>query len=394
MRVRRSATLAVALTLLSGACIGRGGGSVPGIFSVSAITGSSTARFPGATDWRPLVKGEEVPGGTAIRLPTVTDVLTLTRGTQVEIELRANEEPPDGGFGAEAVVVAIDEIVIQTGDALARSDGALPLRLRSADDGIAASGAGGTFRLDRRTSLRIGVYAGTVEVNGPAGAAPLPALREAQPRNGAPGLPQPLRLTEGDAWDVRFLGDALDLDRDLAAQIAGYEGEFGDRTRSVDDLSQIARDAGRDVSFVRATLDRPAGDVLVSLMLALLLEARNAAEAPRAYAEMLGLRASGATWGLVATERHVSAADALAAVVRGVGLRTGDVQPGRGSIDHPTTPPTSKASSTPRPTRTPRTTPPPTTPPRTTPPPTTPPPTTPPPTTTPCSDVDKVLGNC
>lgn len=386
------------LAMLSGACIGGGKEEAPSAFSVTELTGAPQGRAPGGSSWRTLVVGEVIPEGTVLRLPTASDIVRVTRGEQIEIELRANESAADGDVAAEATIVSADDVAVQTGDVLARSEGAQPLTLRSADDGISASSSNGAFRLDRRVSLRIGVYTGTVAVSGPGGESSVARLREVQPRNGAPGSTMPLDVDEDDAWDGRFLGDVLDLDRDLSAQVAGYEGEFGARTSSVDDLAAIARDAKRDLGFVRSSLSRfSSGDVLVGVVLALLVEAAGGDDAPTAFTEMLTLRSRGASWGIIAADRRVDLAAVRSAVVRSVGLRTGVVTPGRGpSIvpsGKPTPRPSSTRSATTSPTRSPSARPSSSPSPRPSPSPSTKPP-SPSPSPTPCSDVDVLLGNC
>lgn len=394
--MKRKIAALISLALVCGACFG-GPTKAPSVFSVAEITGAAQGRFPGDTGWRAVKDGEQVPAGTRVRLIGASDALKLMRGEQIEVELRANEGGVEGDAAAEATIVSLDEVAVQTGDLLARTGGAQQISLRSADDGIVARSSDGIFRLDRRVSLRVGVYQGTVTVSGPSGDTEVARLREVQPRNGVPGTPIPLGIDDDDAWDARFLGPTLDLERDLEAQIAGYEGEFGKRTRSVDELSSIARDTRRDLGFVSGELDRfPSGDILVGLVIALLVDARGGADAATGFAELLEMRGSGASWGVIAADRDAEPAEVLSGVVRAIGLRTGVVTPGKGpsiipsgspkprstTSRRPSSRPTTTRTPTPTPTKSPTPRPSPT------------PSPSPSPTSTPCSDVDVLLGNC
>jgi hypothetical protein len=172
-------------------------------------------------------------------------------------------------------------------------------------------------RVARTAGLSIGLYLGRAEIDSAGTTRTLTALRRADvPALGEITGGQPLRYDREDAWDRRYLRDAMVLDERLASVLPGLV----DRSR---------RDGGTVASLVavlgavdgmpsRRTLsplvdpDRPLDDVLVGATISRLAEGDFAAQWRGAFR----FRDAGATWGLVTLDRGLTSKAVLQALDR------------------------------------------------------------------------------
>lgn len=374
------ALAALLLAFASGACIGRGGSADPNVFRVAALTGAAEVRAAGARTWNGLTQGADVPAGASIRFGGDVSV-TLSRAGDSTIEVRPFEQR------AEFTVTAPGAIEVTAGDVLVTSDTAAPIAVRAGDvDAIAARN--GVFRVDRRLSLRVGVYAGGARVSLFDDSLDLPPLQESIVAGRAlPRASDPLVYDASDPWDRRLLADAIALDAELQTAARGFRAEFGARLTTASLFAPLGRDLGRDVAFIGASLaTTDGGDVLIALVLALHLDQTGDDDAATVFPRLLRELDQGATWGIVA-KRHGAIDELGDAVVRAIGVVTGVVTPGEGRGR-------STSSPRPRPTRTPTTRPTTSPSPSHSPSPSTSPSPTEPPPPPPCSPVDQLLGRC
>ena len=140
------------------------------------------------------------------------------------------------------------------------SQGSVLVRTGSADVSLLAGAAaieatGAVFRVDRQTSVVLSVYSGEAAV--PGAGVVVPRLRQATVlQNGStPEGPEPLEVDPNDAWDIRFLGEAIDigfqllnLERGLTRQLPRGEEEAAVSAALDGDFPRTAiRNAIRDL---------------------------------------------------------------------------------------------------------------------------------------------------
>src|SRR5207253_2816528 len=129
-----------------------------------------------------------------------------------------------------------------------------------------------------------------------------------------PDRPVPLRYRASDAWDRRFLADAIDLGRDLDARSRGITGQLGpDQGRTAGFYRLVLPGLDREADFSQAMLDTTTADLttgerLVGAVIA--IEGRRGSFARR-WTSTFAFRADGAAWGLVALDQGVTRAGSL-----------------------------------------------------------------------------------
>lgn len=192
-----------------------------------------------------------------------------------------------------------------------------PLEVRVGDHRVAVAATGdtaGAVRLDRRIGLGVGSYAGAVTVTSAgrtAEVAPYRRIEVAAP--GALGPALPLRYAADDAWDRRYLGDALAIDAQLGSLLASSEAlaaTFLDPAVLADAVDGLPTDGLRGRV---ADLD-DGGDALVLAAIALAASDGDAAAVGRAWDDASAFHADGAPWGLAALDQGARSERVLAAV--------------------------------------------------------------------------------
>lgn len=276
-------------------------------------------RAAGSTD---VVTGRTAVGpGDRIEVVDGRAVLAMSAGTR--LELRAGHDD-----AADSVLVVDEVPELEAGDLLVAS----PEGIEVTAAGTTVSVAGGAAKVTRSLGMGVVAYDGDVVVDSAGQTREVPALRALLVP--ALGNPQPLRpaacrapavtasacpaYDPTDAWDRRFLGDAIDL---------------GQRLESIADAytSSLAPGEGRTPGFFRLILpglededefgpelldlDRPPGETLVGAAITDLGERGRFADRWRA---VFGFRDEGAEWGLVALDQAVSRTPLLGAVTEAV----------------------------------------------------------------------------
>jgi hypothetical protein len=184
-----------------------------------------------------------------------------------------------------------------------------------------------------------------------------PALRQVD--LAAPGLlparPLPLAVSASDEWDRRFLGDAIDLGRDLQQQSAGFSAQLSATGTTADDYRRLLPGLDSvdtfDDTLLRTGLAAP-GERLVGAAIA--LHGTRGAFADRWHAAM-SFRSDGADWGLVALDNGVTSEPVLddleLAISRFAARLEVAVRPiTRTTAPPPVTPPAAPPDSSPEPT--------------------------------------------
>lgn len=165
-------------------------------------------------------------------------------------------------------------------------------------------------RLSRSLAVGVAAYQGSVTIDSAGQERSVPGLRqmEISALGRPPATARPLIYDETDPWDLRYLGDAIELGRQLDAFARAY-------TASLDD------DEGRTVGFYQLVVPglddegdftadllahqsaRRQGDLLIGTAISLLGEAASFSER---WSEIFAFHDQGATWGLVALDQGVN----------------------------------------------------------------------------------------
>ena len=168
----------------------------------------------------------------------------------------------------------------------------------------------GAARVSRGLGVTVAMYRGRGEVRsaGRSFDGGLAALR--QVTIAASGLlprePVPIVYDESapDPWDRRFLGDAIDLSRDLDGMSRGFTAQLGPRARaSAGLLRDVLPPLASEPAFIDTLVDgeRSPGESLIGAAIVV--------EASGSFAErwnqVFSFRAAGARWGLVALDQEV-----------------------------------------------------------------------------------------
>lgn len=244
---------------------------------------------PKGSPYRPAKDGSTLSAGDKVKVAAGTASLELAGGS---MELRRN---------SEVLVGKVSTLL--AGESLVTSQGR-PLEVRAAD---AVARVDGAARLERSLAVTVASYAGAARLTTTGRRLDVPALRQATtPAAGVlPARPSPIAVDEADGWDRRFLGVAIELDRQLETRSTGF-------------TSQLAPAEGRTVGFFKQVLpkldDEPAfspqlleaerepGETLVGASIALL---GTRGSFLSRWASTFAFREDGAAWGIVALDQAV-----------------------------------------------------------------------------------------
>jgi hypothetical protein len=295
--MRRFALLAIGAIALLGAC-GRGGKD-DNSFRLQ-LDGSATITT--STSSRSLASGShKLAVGETLRMVKGTGALELPGDRSLLVR---------GGVDASVVEIGTTPSVVDGAAVAVSGDDAL--RVTAGDVDIRVDG--GAARVQRGLSVTVAMYRGSADVRsaGQKLDGGLPALRQVSvPATGAlPRDPQPLvyDTDHPDAWDLQFLGDAIDLGRELDGRSRGLTGQLGPRARVDTSLLKRVLPPLASESFQLDGEPSP-GEAVVGA--AIVVEGHDGGFRQR-WDDVVGFRDDGATWGLVALDQQVKR-DALAA---------------------------------------------------------------------------------
>ena len=332
MRLRRLRCVFALCLLPVAACSDGDGGPDP---YTLAVEGS--VRVSGEND-RTLRSGEhKVAIGDRLRVTEGSAVLALP--DRSSLELRTGRSEATVEVAATPTVVDGDALALAGSKGLRVRAGAAVLRLTT--DAAA--------RLRRSSGLTVGVYRGAVEIDALGQQLETPALRQAavSDTGALPVRPVPLVYdrTNPDPWDVRFLGDAIDLGSHLERRSRALTAQAETSEAAQSSLAEIVPPLGTTPGFSAALVDpeRSLGETVVGASIVL---AGDGAFETR-WDQVFGLRQEGADWGLVAVDQRARRADVFG-VLDGVFDRVAGravVSGGLGRRTTPTTAPTGSGGS-------------------------------------------------
>lgn len=336
------ATSATGCTRSSGSSAGR-----------LTVDGQADVTRPGE-DRREVTGSTDLEIGDRVRVRRGSAVVRLPGGRRLEmrvgsdIELQATPEQKQAQPGLFA-----GDLLVISGDS--------PVTVSVAGAQVAVQG---DARVSRGVALLAGTYTGTAQLGAGGSTLTVPALRQAAlpATEQFPSRGSPLEVSPADAWDQRYLSDAIQLGNELASRSAGFTGQLGPTEgRTFNYFRDLLPRLAEEPAFTAALLDRvrPPGETLVGA--AITLEGARGTFAER-WAAVFGFRDQGAQWGLVAKDQDVDRAPLLAAIERAIGrgptlFASGPptrppgalATPGNGSPATSVVPPTTTATVRPRP---------------------------------------------
>lgn len=239
---------------------------------------------------------------------------TLAPGSKVEVVSGSADLELAGGPKVElrrgsAVRIGVRPTLVD-GDLLVTSTGNRSLTVSAGGSEVRIVGAA---RLSRDLALSAASYRGRLWLRSAGRSLEVPALRQGDVASlgVVSDRPEPLDYDPTDAWDRRFLGQAIELGEELEAKSEGF-------------TSSLRPDEGRTPGYFRLllpalenepsfgppllTAERPPGETLVGATITVAGERGSFAARWR---QVFAFRADGAPWGLVALDQKVNDAGGL-----------------------------------------------------------------------------------
>lgn len=339
--MRRGIVLSVVLTV--GLAVGCGGGGDDSSARLEvdgrALVARGEAPFEAVDDDHTLGPGDRlrVEDGTAVIVLDEQRKVELRRGSEVELQ-----DGRAGGTDLHTTLTAGDLLVSAPSDPLVVTAGATDVSV-----------TGGSARLSRGPAIVVASYSGRARATSAGQSIEVPALRQVSiPAAGPlPTRPTPLDYQASDPWDLRLLGDAIELGDQLAARSRGFTAQVGTGMGRTPGFYRLILPALETEPTFDTTLlgpNRDPGEALVGL--AITLEGTRGSFAERVRA-VLAFHDEGAAWGLVALDQGVARAPLLAAIDAAIGRGPSSVAEGGPPpvrAPAPTTPARRPASVPPR----------------------------------------------
>jgi hypothetical protein len=302
----------VAVALLLGvAC---GGGGEDNDAGRLAVNGRAEVGAPG--EGIDEVRGTAtIQFGQRVSVREGTAVIRLSGSGDRQLELRVASNV-ELGTATDSGSPEVKPILLG-GDVLATT-GESDLALTAGDVGVVVHGAAKVAMTGQ--SVVVGSYTGSADVTVAGQTVTVPALRQVVvPAAGPVPAPTPVDYHAGDAWDLRYLGDAVALGTELDARSQGFSAQVGPTDgRSADFFRRLLDPLANEPSFTDGLLvgDRPPGETLVGAAIA--VEGTMGPFEER-WTEVFAFRDQGASWGLVALDQGVTRAPLVAVVDEGIG---------------------------------------------------------------------------
>jgi hypothetical protein len=298
--VNRRAALVAAAALLTTLVISCGRG---GIHEGEArLTVDGTAMLERANGEREQVeRSATLHRGDEVEVVDGAIVLELASGARIEgREAHGRADATRLRF-AEPPEVLAGEVLLTATEAEDVMAAGTTVELTPNDDGI------GIARISRTLAMGAEAYAGSVVLDSAGQRRTIPALRamEVAALGRPPSDARPLQYDEDDAWDLRYLGRAIDLGRRLTAISVAYTGSLHPgEGRSVGFFRQVLPALEDEQDFTDTLVDRrrAPGETLIGAAITTLGERGSFTDRWR---NVFSFRSEGAAWGLVALDQDV-----------------------------------------------------------------------------------------
>lgn len=313
LAVAVAATLVVALVAVLAASLG--GDDGPGVDEARLdVDGSATVTSVDGTT-ETVTGAATLAFGDQVTIDDGTATMTLAGGEQYE--LRSGPTPSSIEVGAPPTLTAGDALV----------SGGYPAQIRHGSTTVSALGA---MKLVSSVP-RVVSYAGRARIDGAGELEEVLGLRQVVLTSSA--VPEPLVYDGADAWDRRYLADAIAFGTRLEALARGYTADLGGRTPSASFYEAVIPALADEREFGADLVgERDVGETIVGA--AIVVQGRDGTFRDR-WQAVFTFRDQGAAWGIVALDQGVSSAPLLDTVELAVGAPP------------PTTPPTTTAPTSP-----------------------------------------------
>ena len=281
---------------------------VAGVVTAVSVSGDP-APGTGISEGRLEIQGSALVGHVGNER-TVHSVRELTTGDTVVLTTgAARVDLPSGGYvelRRDSRITLDHGPELMAGSLLVVPNGA-PVTVESL--GTLVRGTAGATRLTVNLGLQVDVLAGAADITSAGRQLEVPALRSAHvPAVGlVPGQPVALVVTADDPWDQRYLAAVIDSGAALENLSRGFTGQAGRGDgRSVAFYQSLLPGLAGQSEFDQSSVDggRPPGETLLAAAVA--MRGRRGDSFHARFADGLGFRAEGATWGLVAADQLVS----------------------------------------------------------------------------------------
>jgi len=311
---RVAAVVAVLLAIASTISLPVGGLGSVGETGLRLLSGALEQRVDGV--WQSVSEGTNIAAGTWIR----------TSETEAEL----------GRPGVAVHLLPDTELVVEDVPDLQR--GSLLLgseREVAATTGLITGHGRGWWRLDAGQAARVGTYEGTVTIRDGAGREELLRdFRQVAVVSGViEGAAVPVTYVATDAFDRRFLADALAIDDFLAALARGLRADYGTEPQTLAFYQDFDGLGGQVVQALAALADGsleetssdgrmgPPDRLLVAAVVTEAVALAAGVPPAEAAAQVRTERLAGAEWGLIAVMSDVSPADIRGAADRALEQR-------------------------------------------------------------------------
>ncbi|MGI8663985.1 MAG: hypothetical protein ACR2LQ_12375 [Acidimicrobiales bacterium] len=196
-----------------------------------------------------------------------------------------------------------------------------PTHVDAADNHVTieppSSGAA-AVRMGRSLAVSVRAYRGSALIDSAGQERRIPTLRQIEVAvlGQPPARPRPLSVERPDSWDLRFLGEAIELGTALQSLSSAYSptlrADEGRTAGFYENVLPLLRNVkGFDEAFSSSSPKRPQGEILVGAAIVAL--GRDGDAAAR-WSSVFAFRDDGAAWGIVALDQGVSTGPLLEAV--------------------------------------------------------------------------------
>ncbi len=303
--MRRPIMAVVATVIVAVALAGCTSTSTPPAAGRLVVEGQAEVLHPGE-DRREVTASRDLTAGDRVRIRQGTAVIQLRDDRRFELRQGSDLEllPREATNDILPTLIAGDLLIVSP---------SRPMVLSANGAGISVQG---DARVSRGVSLLVATYAGTSRVSAADSTITVPALRQASlpPTGTFPTAASPLEYSPADAWDQRYLSDAMDLSNQLMGRSGGFTSQLGpNEGRSVNYFRELFPRLAAEPAFTASLLNpaRTPGDTLVGASIT--LEGTRGTFAER-WAAVFTFRDQGAEWGLVAMDQGVARVPLLNAI--------------------------------------------------------------------------------
>jgi len=250
--------------------------------------------------------------GDRVELVRGTGTLALAGG--VRFELREGLATGDSDTAPSRLRMG-DVPELEAGDLLVSAPG----RTVVESAGTVVQVRSGAAKVSRDLGAGVAVYDAEVMLDSAGQEVAVPALRQVQiPSLGRAQPERPFRYDDLDPWDRRYLGDAIELGRNLEQMASSYTNTLRPGEGRTPGFFRLVLPGLQDEPTLGDLIDiaRPPGETLVG---AAITDLGRRGDFRTRWASVFGFRDEGAEWGLVALDQAVDTTPLLGTITEAIG---------------------------------------------------------------------------